>query len=722
MKKSYNAVKLLLILILFAFLSPLKSQVPTQSTDVMLQGFGWDTYSASNWSTLTSMAPEIGQNFDLIWLPPSGNDLTTNSMGYLPVFYFDQSSSFGTQAELKTLIQTLNNNGTKAIADIVINHRNGETNWVDFPDETYGGTTYSWGLEAICEGDEVKDQNLAYDHIPTGNPDTGENYAAARDVDHTNVNVQNTIKAYLDFLKNEIGYDGWRYDLVKGYEGSYTEMYNNSANAYLSVGEFWDGNYDLVTGWIDATNATSTAFDFPAKYAINNAFNNGYNLTELTWLSGTENQPAGLIHNDYYKKYAITFVDNHDTGRTDNASRFTGNVLAAYAFILSSPGIPCVWMNHWNDANYTTKINELIEARKLAGIHSESNVTVNQSAQDIYVATATGNNGSLIVKIGTASYDAPTDYTLQTSGTDYAVWTKTGTEPTPDPEPTPTTTITVKFYNNNTAWSNVNVHAWDDNGALTAWPGESMTNEGNSWYAYTFSSVTGYLNVIFNNGTKQTIDITNIVADACFSTLTTTDGDGKLHHIEVNCTDGTTTAPISVAYQDTESWNEIYIYSWDNTGAELTGTWPGTAISEFQDNWYRYDFDALVNHVNVIFNNGAGGNQTGNIEDVTSTSCYAGTTPDYVECPAVVTSVTKAEKAGNQLEIFPNPVKNFIQILSSQEIDKVSVASINGNITDLFEAVNQNTRLDVSHLSPGLYFIIIQDVTGKETIGRFIKQ
>ncbi|PRZ00286.1 putative secreted protein (Por secretion system target) [Marinilabilia salmonicolor] len=721
MKKSYYTIKLLLIFSLFALTPLAKSQVPSQSTDIMLQGFGWDSYSASNWATLTSMAPEIGQNFDLIWLPPSGNDLTTNSMGYLPVFYFDQNSSFGTQAELKTLIQTLNNNGTKAIADIVINHRNGETNWVDFPVETYNGTTHSWGLEAICEGDEVKDQNLAYDHTPTGNPDTGENYAAARDVDHTNVNVQNTIKAYLDFLKNEIGYDGWRYDLVKGYEGGYTAMYNNSANAYLSVGEFWDGNYDLVTGWIDATNATSTAFDFPAKYALNNAFNNGYNLTELTWLSGTENQPAGLIHNDYYKKYAITFVDNHDTGRSDNASRFTGNVLAAYAFILSSPGIPCVWMNHWNDANYTTKINELIEARKLAGLHSESNVTVNQSAQDIYVATATGNNGSLIVKIGTASYDAPTDYTLQTSGTDYAVWTKTATDPTPNPEPTPTSTITVKFYNNNTSWSNVNVHAWDDSGTLNTWPGESMTNEGDNWFSYTFSSVTGYLNVIFNDGTDQTIDITNIDADACFSTTTTTDGDGHLHHIEVNCTDGTTTAPISVAYQNTQAWSDIYIYTWDNTGAELTGTWPGTAITEFQDGWYRYDFEASVNHVNVIFNNGAG-SQTGNIEGITSTSCYAGTTPDYVECPSVVTSVAKTENTGNQLEIFPNPVKNFIQILSSQQVEKVSIASINGNITDLFEAVNQNTRIDVSHLSPGLYFIIVQDVTGKETIGRFIKQ
>jgi len=717
MKKFYNTQKLFLLFILFSFFSSAKSQVPSQSTDVMLQGFGWDSYEVSKWTTLTSMAPEIGQNFDLIWLPPSGNDLTDYSMGYLPVFYFDQNSSFGTEDELKTLIRTLNDNGTKAIADIVINHRNGETNWVDFPPETYNGTTWSWGLEAICAEDEVKYQNLSYPHTPAGNPDTGENYGAARDVDHTNTNIQNTIKAYLNFLKNEIGYDGWRYDMVKGYAGSYTEMYNNSANAYLSVGEYWDANYDYVTGWINATNATSMAFDFPAKYAINSAFNNGYNLTELTWWNGTENQPAGLIHNDYYKKFAITFVDNHDTGRTDNPSRFTGNVLAAYAFILSGPGIPCVWMNHWNDVTYKTKINELIAARKLAGIHSESNITVNQNAQDIYVATATGNNGSLIVKIGTASYNAPADYTLQTSGPDYAVWTKTATSP----QQASSAAITVRFFNNSTAWNNVNVYAWDDTGALTTWPGTAMTDEGNNWYTYTFSNVTGYLNVIFNNGTEQTTDVKNISADACFSTLDTKNGDGKWPHIQVSCSDGITTEPVSVAYQNTGNWPTVNIYTWDAYGTTLTGSWPGTPLTELQDGWYRYDFDASVKHVNVIFNNGSDA-QTPDITGVTSTSCYSGINADYVECPPIITSIAKEDKAANRLEIFPNPVKNFIQILSSQPTEKVSIASINGNIVAIFEANGDNTRFDVSHLTPGLYFLMVRDVTGKETIGRFIKQ
>ncbi|MDK2842296.1 MAG: hypothetical protein PWQ17_1801, partial [Anaerophaga sp.] len=58
----------------------------------------------------------------------------------------------------------------------------------------------------------------------------------------------------------------------------------------------------------------------------------------------------------------------------------------------------------------------------------------------------------------------------------------------------------------------------------------------------------------------------------------------------------------------------------------------------------------------------------------------------------------------------------------SQPIEKVTIASINGSITDIFEATNGQTKFDVSSLTPGLYFLIVRDITGKETIGRFIKR
>jgi alpha-amylase len=93
-----------------------------------------------------------------------------------------------------------------------------------------------------------------------------------------------------------------------------------------------------------------------------------------------------------------------------------------------------------------------------------------------------------------------------------------------------------------------------------------------------------------------------------------------------------------------------------------------------------------------------------------------------VECPSVITSVAKVTQEGNQIEIFPNPVKNFINIISEKQIKKVSVASINGTITDIIESTGETSQFDVSQLNSGIYFLIVRDAAGNDTIGRFIKK
>ena len=239
-----------IVLSLFAFFvlfqPVVKAQAPAQSTDVMLQAFYWDSYADSKWTVLTNQASELSGSFDMIWLPPSGdaNSPYSNTMGYADVYWFKQNSSFGSETELKTLITTLKNSGTRCIADIVVNHRNGVTSWTDFPSETYKGVTYTWGSWAICNSDECVAAGYAATGASEGNKPDGtrcDDFGGARDLDHSNVTVQNTIKAYLQFMKNDMGYDGWRYDMTKGYPANYTAMYNDAAGAYYSVGEYWDG-------------------------------------------------------------------------------------------------------------------------------------------------------------------------------------------------------------------------------------------------------------------------------------------------------------------------------------------------------------------------------------------------------------------------------------------------------------------------------------------------
>lgn len=225
---------------------------PANYSGVMLQGFSWDSYDYSQWTVLEKQADDMKGFIDLVWLPQSGKCIeTTKVMGYKPYYYFNQNSSFGTEAELRSLIAKFNANGIGAIADVVVNHRNTD-GWYTFPAETYKGVTYKMLSTDICKNDDggstatqAKKDGVSL----SNNYDEGTDFGGCRDIDHKSENVQKIIKAYLKFLKEDIGYTGFRYDMVKGFDGSHVADYNDATGVEYSVGEYWDGN-DKIESWI----------------------------------------------------------------------------------------------------------------------------------------------------------------------------------------------------------------------------------------------------------------------------------------------------------------------------------------------------------------------------------------------------------------------------------------------------------------------------------------
>ena len=186
---------------------------PAQYGGVMLQGFYWDSFDDSQWTLLEAQADELSGTFDLVWLPQSGNCGGT-SMGYDDLYWFNNyNSSFGNEQQLRSLISTFKQKNIKTIADVVINHRRNATNWVDFPKETYKGVTYEMKSTDICandDGGETKKWATNNGYELSKNADTGEGWDGMRDLDHKSENVQTIVKAYLDFLKNDLGYAGFR--------------------------------------------------------------------------------------------------------------------------------------------------------------------------------------------------------------------------------------------------------------------------------------------------------------------------------------------------------------------------------------------------------------------------------------------------------------------------------------------------------------------------------
>ena len=48
------------------------------------------------------------------------------------------------------------------------------------------------------------------------------------------------IKQWLSWLRSDVGFDGWRFDFVKGYPGRYVMEYTEASYPKMAVGEFWD--------------------------------------------------------------------------------------------------------------------------------------------------------------------------------------------------------------------------------------------------------------------------------------------------------------------------------------------------------------------------------------------------------------------------------------------------------------------------------------------------
>ena len=510
MKKIYSLMLTLLLSV------NIYAQWPANYGGVMLQAFYWDSYEDTKWTNLTAQADELSKYFDLLWVPNSSNCVAANSMGYLPVYWFDQRSSFGGRERyLREMIAAYKERGTKIIEDVIFNHKapvGKDGSWIDFANETWTweGTTYeiNWTGADICQDDDggyTKSQGWNV----TGANDTGDDFSGGRDLDHTSANVQKNCKLFLDYLLKDLGYAGFRLDMVKGYGAQFTKMYNESAKPEFCVGEYWDGK-DAITNWINGTGKTSAAFDFPFKYQMNKAFGSG-DWSALDW--------KGIAEDTYWQQYAVTFIDNHDT--YENESRLVGNVLGANAFMLAMPGTPCVFLKHWQ--RYPIAIGNMILARKAAGITNQSAIAEQRGTGSGYILKTQGSKGSVLLLCGNASYDT-NGYTLITNSNNIRFYVSSNVTVeglTPGSDDTEESELTVYVEAKTAPY----LYAWAGTGTTLNgdWPGTQMTETATigekTFWKKTFSVAP--INIIFNNGksgdTNKTADITGLSHDSYFT-------------------------------------------------------------------------------------------------------------------------------------------------------------------------------------------------------------
>ena len=443
----------------------------------------------------------------------------------------------------------------------------------------------------------------------SSNNDTGEDWDGCRDLDHKSENVQKIIKAYTKYLIDDLGYTGFRYDMVKGFWASFIALYNNYAKPQFSVGEYWDSNNAIRT-WIsntkgDGSTPTSAAFDFQNRYRIRDAINN----KSWAYLKSDDR----LIADNYYKPYAVTFVENHDMeyrSASEQQDPIRSDTLQANAFLLAMPGTPCVFLPHW--LAYKNELKSLIEARKLAGVTNTSSYTTKTSLTDYYAAEVTGNNTNLYFVVGKAGMVTSSSPVVSDSyqeilsgyGYRYLVAKKDG-------------------FN----------HAWVDK-ASGSYDGEvvarciALTNNSTAKLVYTTdgSEPTTSSSTI-QSGQSLTFTKSCILKLGLVIGGRVVDSVTKEYQID-EFTPHKATIYCRVFNSLVSSWPTMNYYLWTGNSTELNGTWPGKRITETEEiggqTWYKQtvDINTPGYKVNAVFSTGSGSPQTIDVTGISDTMFF----------------------------------------------------------------------------------------------------
>jgi len=327
---------------------------------VMMQTFHWDCPREDKkefkwWKYINDQIPALAKTgFTSLWLPPvhKAANLFGPSMGYDPYDYydlgeFDQKGTiptwFGARQELDSLIANAHKHELSVIADMVLNHNSGadaqevnpitgQSRWTVFNPKS-GKFPRNW--ECFHPSMYELWDEMTFGDMP--------------DLSHRNPFVFAELLKLSRWLIEEVCFDGFRYDFVKGYGANtitaiqeYRYMKDGKPFVPYGVAEYWDSTNNTLH-WVNNANFSNSnpvdAFDFPLRELLKGLCDQyGFDLKNLVnGESILQKQP----------QTTVTFVENHDL--RDEGRPITNDKLLAYSYIMTHEGFPCVfWKDYFN--------------------------------------------------------------------------------------------------------------------------------------------------------------------------------------------------------------------------------------------------------------------------------------------------------------------------------------------------------------------------------------
>ncbi|MDP2300825.1 MAG: DUF1939 domain-containing protein [Ignavibacteria bacterium] len=360
-------------------------------SDVYLQGFYWNSPPGGIWwDSLARLAPRLASaGFGAIWFPSSVKGAGGGmSMGYDPYDHYDfgeyfqkgtRETRFGSRSELINSINSFHQVGIQIFADAVMNHMNGGEEKIPYeckPYPSFADSAYLLFNYPNGSGRFKKDARHFYPNSVTC--DVNPPYHGADDpifafgewLAHDRSIVKDSLITWGNYLKNVIGFDGFRIDAVKGIDPAFMGPWLQVTNSNgFAVAEYY-GDTGGIMYWFNQTanvhGGNVSMFDFPLRFTLRDMCNN----TNGSWdMNSLDN--AGLINAGMSGFNVSTWVENHDVdrigwdGSVDNGhDPIMTNKDMAYSYILFSEGRPSVFFKDYFEYGFAGKIDTLIWIRQ----------------------------------------------------------------------------------------------------------------------------------------------------------------------------------------------------------------------------------------------------------------------------------------------------------------------------------------------------------------------
>ena len=376
------------------------------SNKVIMQFFEWYLpVDARHWNRLTKEAAYLAHlGITDVWMPPAyKGQAGLEDVGYgvydlydLGEFYQRGTipTKYGTVDEYLHAIETLHSFGIRAIGDIVLNHRMGEDyqeyvyttrkdpvdryipihehklvlagTGFNFPGRKRKYSSFCWNKEhfTACDRNGINDQDGIFlfegekweDEVDAENGNY--DYLMGANVKFKSPEVSDELCSWGRWYMDKAKLDGVRLDAVKHIPRSFFPRWLQTIREHthkemFAVGEYWNGNPDTLTYYLDKIGHCMSLFDVALHYrlhqfaeAVNK--NEPYDLRTIFDNTLVAREP----------EYAVTFVDNHDTQYEQPLESWVDDWFKpmAYALILlRDKGTPCVFYGDLYGIDYHGK-------------------------------------------------------------------------------------------------------------------------------------------------------------------------------------------------------------------------------------------------------------------------------------------------------------------------------------------------------------------------------